>query len=445
MKFFKKLKNRKFLKAPLLLAFIVILISAQVVGSLSVFAASDTMPFDLWSRYNATISFVKYDGSSFGNTQTVSVVNSDSSLTTFRNDNIFPDDWGYPYFKRVSLGTPVGTSILQPAYTVNSIFLNRPVSTVCTVRISSGNDYSLINDINVSDAYGFLYTSSGSSPSQLVGDTEILSTKILSSKMFEVSFMCTFEFTEVTNICGFWFALDGVFDYNVANNPPENTLFSFESYFSLSPLVFTDELTKEEIETIVQNSTADIVENQNNNTQSIIDNQDNNTQSIIDNQDNNAESIIQSGHDDALSIIVNQNSNAEDIKSNQDKNTDRIIDEFGSEYTAPDSVLSDTAAGKEEELLYHSSSLLNNSNLDFKLSLNDFQELGSTMQGFSLLFTKKFTQFSFIPALFMFVLGFGGFSFLFGLAQHVILGADRHERNVARTAKRSAKRSYRGN
>lgn len=215
-------------RIPILFILVFILVFAPVLAN----ASSDTLSFDLWSIYRPLITFVDSQGVSHNVSVTDTNVYRHGNTVVIDAAQPLNDDINYPYFRTVSLDVPFSGRSARTY--ISDLYLNRPFTMSVIVYISSNSaDHTTINNISLNSAQGFLYTNASGSTT-VKGSISDLSFFKLSDDVFEVSYNSTFIFDKPTYIYGFYFAIHGIFDYNIVGDPID--WYSFYTKFTLSDL-----------------------------------------------------------------------------------------------------------------------------------------------------------------------------------------------------------------
>lgn len=299
------LKNKNSIALKVLISLIIFIILGSVF-ILPASAKSDTLVFNIWNKYRNSIVFVDYAGNDHANFTNDNLVKTDSDVTTFQNAVPISDDLNYPYFKTMALSVPIDA--LTPQFYISNMYAGKKYTMSCSVLCSSDQpDNSVINNIRVDRASCLLYTGASSSE-YISGKVSNLSTKNINSSSFICNFDITFKFPKPTFIYGFWFGLHGNFDFNVNGAPLD--YYSFNVKYTLSSLNFTNDLTQDEIQNIINGSTYQIIENDNKNAQ--------------DTQD-----AIKDGADQISDTIREENEKEKEEASKSDKLAGQLTDALG--------------------------------------------------------------------------------------------------------------------
>lgn len=251
--FFEKLFNNKIFKTCIISMFIAIIFFVTCAGS-SVSATTEYMSFNLWNTYqNAMhIGLDYYDeyGShswQFCRSLDNSVNLSADNITTIQNNEFIKPDYDeYNFINNIQISVP--TDKLKPAFYVGNNYLNKEIS--FTVQLS----LKMYNGIfNTGSA---LYPKATLYMGENVDNYKQISCKIAT---FQYNFTddtlfckydCKVTFKSTGFICGFWFNVGNDtgdpkgFGIHLKNNSEQPF---FRATYTLSPLLFSDDISAEDI------------------------------------------------------------------------------------------------------------------------------------------------------------------------------------------------------
>ncbi len=247
---------------------ILTLMISFMLFTLPIMAETEIATFNLWTLYRNAMRFNLYVGSNdytihaneFTNDNTVSI--SDSNVTNVSNNiHLTNNEYDWDYLNNFSLSIP--TTRIEPTFYIDNRFLNIPITFNVTLEIKLyNNGVSFGRDFDGQIAPVFdLYT--GVSNTYNSNYCEISNIKLLkyTSTVCTISFDCTKTFTSAGYICGFWCRV-GTDGLGIPVSFTDTYNVNVACTYTLSPLIFSNDITADDIGQAVGDAFAQQQENE---------------------------------------------------------------------------------------------------------------------------------------------------------------------------------------
>lgn len=253
----KKFKFKNYIGK--LVVFTVVFIFCFVLLTLPALATTEYMSFNLWYRYRNAIKIgMEYYYPDTGHNYIYQYAYTNDNAVTVKdnvttiNSNVpiapspsFPlnSNSNVSYINRITISTP--TEAVEPVFYVSESYLNKPITFSFQLTLTALNCEFWKSHGNNSP-HMVLYLGSKDSYTQKVGVCSNSTWRLDSSTLY-YKFDCTYTFTKTDFICGFWFSIYDPSEVGIyLNGTPSQP--EFNASYTLSPLVFTNDITAEDIE-----------------------------------------------------------------------------------------------------------------------------------------------------------------------------------------------------
>ena len=253
-----------------LFAFTLVFIFSFVVLTLPALATTEYMSFNLWYRYRNAIKIgMEYYYPDTGHNYTFQYAYTNDNTVTVKdnvttiNSNVpiapspsFPlnSNSNASYINRITISTP--TEAVEPVFYVSESYLNKPITFSFQLTLTALNCEFWKSHGNNSP-HMVLYLGSKDSYTQKVGTTSNSTWRLDSSTLY-YKFDCTYTFTKTDFICGFWFSIYDPSEIGIyLNGTPSQPEFNVS--YTLSPLVFSNDITEEDISNSVESALNGVI------------------------------------------------------------------------------------------------------------------------------------------------------------------------------------------
>lgn len=251
----KKIKFKNYIGK--LVAFTVVFIFSFVLLTLPSFAATETMTFNLWSKYCNSISFGFETSSSTGDVHydyeldQNSVYVSSDLITTIWHEFSYLNYFDINYIHSFYLFVP--DSSLRPQFYISEKFLNKPITFTVTYNASL-TDCRFASTFTLKPYFDFYIGTKDNYDVVSCEYKNIFIDLADNSYYYKADFTVTFK--EIGYICGFKFNSESDSNVGVRISDFNSSSQCFVEY-TLSPLVFDVGITAEDIQNSVSGGILD--------------------------------------------------------------------------------------------------------------------------------------------------------------------------------------------